>query len=79
MCEIVDSSILEDVDPVSDGSRDDSPFQVDAEQYREFKEALEEVEPAVEAVSEPVDEDWGALTQATLSKKCKRKKGSLAR
>ncbi|KAF3037602.1 hypothetical protein E8E12_000726 [Didymella heteroderae] len=74
-CEIVDDNSLENADTGPDETGDGSPVLADAEHHAQLDEAPVEMGSAVEAVAEPVDDDWGLSTPARLGKKSKKRKG----
>jgi hypothetical protein len=73
-CEIVDNGSLEDVETVPDEVCDDSSFQAEPEQDTELEQASVESDSAVDAVAEPVDDDWGPSTPANSENKSRKKK-----
>ncbi|KAJ4382550.1 hypothetical protein N0V86_001770 [Didymella sp. IMI 355093] len=74
-CEIFDDNSLENADTVPDENGDGSPVPTDAEYHTELCEATVEMESAVDADVELVDDDSGIPTPAKSGKKSKKKRG----
>lgn len=71
----VNNNSLENVDTLPDDTGHDSPFLTDAQHHEELVRATVEMVCAVDAVAEPVDDDWGPSMPAKSGKKSKEQKG----